>query len=111
MAAPDEAAWRPLLDGELAARAHDALDDLGHALYALERAPAIGAALFESVLSALEQLATRDGDLVTWFTPNDTIHVDKARYPRGHYNLSVGQGIAGCIGVLVKAHAASLAPA
>src|SRR5205807_5631051 len=34
MAAPDEAAWRPLLDGELAARAHDALDDLGDALLA-----------------------------------------------------------------------------
>lgn len=83
----------------------------GHALYALERSTAIGAGLFESVLAALEQLATRDGELVTWFTPNDTIHVEKARYPRGHHNLAVGHGMAGCLGVLVSAHAAGLAVA
>lgn len=85
------------------------LGHAGHGLYALARAASVGPGVFEAVLTALEALATRDGDRVTWFAPHDIIHVEKERYPDGHYNLGVAHGVAGCLGVLVSAYDAGIA--
>ncbi|HWK88491.1 MAG TPA: lanthionine synthetase C family protein, partial [Longimicrobium sp.] len=77
----------------------------GLGVYALERVPAPAAAVeaLDAVVERLERAAERSGEGAAWFTAPAALHPwQRARLPRGVYDLGMAHGAAGVIALLAR---------
>ncbi|HEV7679449.1 MAG TPA: lanthionine synthetase C family protein [Candidatus Dormibacteraeota bacterium] len=79
----------------------------GFGLYGLLRHDdEVGRAVIDHVVARLGELAERDGDGCSWFTPAALLPAHQAaRFPRGYHNLGLAHGVPGIVGFLAQAAA------
>lgn len=102
------------LSGQSRHPSYDLMDGLvGFGVYALERLAYAGArALLKKVVDCLDDLAEHTRCGVTWFTPpSRLVELQRARCPRGYYNLGLAHGVPGVIALLSAAHAVGISGA
>jgi hypothetical protein len=77
----------------------------GLGVYAVERQPRpLGGECVQKVVARLSELARRQGEKVTWWTPREWMApMEQERYAEGNYNLGVSHGVPGVIGFLGEA--------
>jgi hypothetical protein len=86
---------------------------VGLGVYALERLPRPAAVTcLERVLDRLAETAEHRPDGITWWTDPAWLPAeDRAKYPRGYYNLGLAHGVPGVIALLGQACASGVAVA
>jgi lantibiotic modifying enzyme len=83
---------------------------VGLGVYAYERLPSAGGReCLTAVIGALEEMAERTDEGATWFTPPELMpDANRARHPRGWYNLGLAHGVPGVVALLAWAAGAGV---
>lgn len=78
---------------------------VGFGIYASERFPRTSAVrCLEAIIDRLDEMAEKNGQEVTWFTPPEMLPIsNRENTPLGYYNLGVAHGVPGVIALLADA--------